>query len=348
MVTRPRDHTRRALVPTDGTVRYDPRRRAFHAMHVSHRDALREHAWRTAMMDELDALRRNRTWVLVPRPRVVNVVGSKWIFKTKHRPDGSIDKHKARLVARGFTQQLGIDYGDTFSPVVKPATVRLVLALAVSRGWILRQIDVSNAFLHGYLSEDVYMQQPPGFEDARYPSHVCKLQRALYGLKQSPRAWYARLSSRLLQLGFVPSRADASLFFFRHQDVQIYMLVYVDDIVIAGSSPRAVDGLVDSLAATFPIKDLGLLEYFLGLEASYNSGGMTLTQQKYAMDLLHRVNMENCKPTSTPLSTSDQLARVSGQPLGADDSFRYRSVIGGLQYLTLTRPDILFVVNKVC
>lgn len=300
------------------------------------------------MIDELAALHHNKTWVLVPRPRGVNIVGSKWIFKTKHRPDGSVDKYKARLVARGFTQQLGIDYGDTFSPVVKPATVRLVLALAVSHGWSLRQIDVSNAFLHGYLSEDVYMQQPPGFEDARYPSHVCKLQRALYGLKQSPRAWYARLSARLLELGFVSSKADTSLFFFRHRDIQIYMLVYVDDIVIAGSSPRAVDGLVHSLAASFPIKDLGPLEYFLGLEASYNSGGMTLTQRKYALDLLHRVSMENCKPTSTPLSSSDQLARVSGQPLSADDSFRYRSVVGGLQYLTLTRPDISFAVNKVC
>ena len=256
------------------------------------------------MIDELAALHHNKTWVLVPRPRGVNVVGSKWIFKTKHRPDGSVDKYKARLVARGFTQQLGIDYGDTFSPVVKPATVRLVLALAVSRGWSLRQIDVSNAFLHGYLSEDVYMQQPPGFEDARFPSHVCKLQHTLYGLKQSPRAWYARLSARLLALGFASSKADTSLFFFRYRDVQIYMLVYVDDIVIAGSSPRAVDGLVHALAASFPIKDLGPLEYFLGLEASYNSGGMTLTQRKYALDLLHRVSMENCKPTSTPFPSS--------------------------------------------
>ena len=225
------------------------------------------------MIDELAALHHNKTWVLVPRPRGVNVVGSKWIFKTKHRPDGSVDKYKARLVARGFTQQLGIDYDDMFSPVVKPATVRLVLALVVSHGWSLWQIDVSNAFLHGYLSEDVYMQQPPDFEDARFPSHVCKLQRALSGLKQSPRAWYARLSARLLQLGFVASTADTSLFFFRYRDVQIYMLVYVDDIVIAGSSQRVVDGLVHSLAISFPIKDLGPLEYFLGLEASYNSRG---------------------------------------------------------------------------
>ena len=192
------------------------------------------------------------------------------------------------------------------------------------------------------------MQQPPGFEDDRYPSHVCKLQWALYGLKQSPRAWYARLNTLLLDLGFVSSKADTSLFIFAQKGIQIYMLVYVDDIVIAGSNPEAVDGLVRSLAASFPIKDLGPLEYFLGLEASYNSGGMTVTQRKFALDLLHRVNMENCKSTSTPLSTSESLSRAVGTALGPEDSFRYRSIVGGLQYLTLTRPDISFAVNKVC
>jgi hypothetical protein len=236
------------------------------------------------MEAEFDALITNRTWILVPRPPGTNIVGSKWIFKTKFRPDGSVDKHKARLVARGFTQQEGIDYHDTFSPVVKPVTVRLVLSLAVSRGWCLRQIDVSNAFLHGFLAEDVYMQQPRGFEDSRFPNHVCKLQRALYGLKQSPRAWYARLSDLLLQLGFLSSKADTSLFFYDHHGFQIYMLVYVDDIVIAGSSQADVDRVVATLSGTFPIKDLGRLDYFLGIEVSYNPRGMVLTQRKYALD----------------------------------------------------------------
>ncbi|KAK1662802.1 hypothetical protein QYE76_050961 [Lolium multiflorum] len=238
MVTRLRTDSRRAKQFTDGTVRYDPRRRAFFAAPVSHRDALREPSWHAAMTDEFVGLRQNNTWCLVPRPPGVNLVSCKWIFKTKHRPDGSIDKHKSRLVARGFSQHHGIDYGDTFSPVVKSATVRLVLSLAVSRGWNLRQIDVNNAFLHGFLTEEVYMQQPPGFEDAQYPQHVCKLQRSIYGLKQSPCAWYARLSARLFQLGFTSSKADTSLFIFSRDGVQIYMLVYVDDLSLPVLHPE--------------------------------------------------------------------------------------------------------------
>ena len=152
----------------------------------------------------------------MPRPPGQNVIGSRWVFKVKEKPDGTVDKFKARLVAQGFTQKYSVDYLDTFSPVVKSVTVRLVLAIAVSRGWSMRQLDISNAFLHGDLTETAYMKQPPGFEDRRYPGYVRKLNKAIYGLKQSPRAWYSRLSDRLQQLGFVPSRADTSLFIF-HQ-----------------------------------------------------------------------------------------------------------------------------------
>jgi histone deacetylase 1/2 len=348
MVTRLRDNTHREKKYTDGTIRYNTQRRALFAAPVSHHDALHEPAWRNAISKEFSALSQKNMWTLVPCPPGRNIVGSRCIFKTKHRLDGSVEKHKARLVARGFTQQNNIDFDDTFSLVVKTATIHLVLSIAASRGWALRQVDVSNAFLHGFLFEDVYMQQPPSFEDPRYPSHVCKLQPALYGLKQSPRAWYVRLSDRLSQLGFVPSKADTSLFIFQHDVVQIFMLVYVDDIVIAGSTPAAVDRLVRSLSDTFLIKDLGPLEYFLGLEASYNSRGMTLTQRKYVLDLLLRVNMENCNHTPTPLVPSEHLARDTRALLGPKNFSRYCSVVGSLQYLTHTCLDISFAVNKVC
>ncbi|CAM8910542.1 unnamed protein product [Rhodiola kirilowii] len=300
------------------------------------------------MEDELRALKQTNTWNLVPKPTEANVVGCKWIFKTKHKSDGSIDKHKARLVARGFTQQFGIDYLDTFSPVVKPETIRLVLAIAVSRGWSLRQIDVRNAFLHGHLDQTIYMKQPPGFEDPQRPTHVCRLNKAIYGLKQSPRAWYARLSSILCKLSFVPSRADISLFVLHRPGVTIFTLVYVDDIIITGSCPDTINRIVRQLSQSFPIKDLGTLSYFLGLEVVYNPDGLTLSQHKYASDLLLRASMENCKPCSTPMSAIEKLERKSGKPLTGNDVVSYRSMVGGLLYLTLTRPDISFAVSRVC
>jgi hypothetical protein len=204
-VTRLRNNITKPRVPTDGTILYNPARRGFFAAPSSYRAALADDQWRAAMQSEFTALQQNETWILVLRPSGQNIISCKWIFKVKEKSDGSVDKLKARLVARGFTQQFGIDYMETFSPVIKPATVRLVLSIVVSRSWDIHQIDISNAFLHGNLDESAYMQQPPGFVDPSRPDHVCKLQKAIYGLKQSPRAWYSRLSDRLCQLGFLPS-----------------------------------------------------------------------------------------------------------------------------------------------
>jgi hypothetical protein len=162
-----------------------------------------------------------------------------------------------------------LDYDDTFSPVVKLVTVRLVLCIVVSHGWCLRQLGVQNAFLHGVLEEDVYMRQPPGCEDPCVPHYLCKLHKALYGLKQALHAWYSRLSSRLKELGFVPSKADTSLFVFNHIGITIFMLVYVDDIIVASSSETATVKLLADLKATFALKDLGPLHYFLGVQVKF-------------------------------------------------------------------------------
>ena len=184
------------------------------------------------MSEEFDALVNNGTWALVPPDNIQNLVGCKWIFRTKCKFDGSIDRFKARLVANGFHQHPRIDYQDTFNPVVKPTTVRIVLSIAVSRGWSLRQLDVNNVSLQGHLLENVYMSHPSGFVDKDNPSYVCKLNKAIYGLKQAPRAWYHELRIFLLQFGFQNSYSDTSLFVFHVDGHTMYLLVYVDDLII--------------------------------------------------------------------------------------------------------------------
>ena len=196
--------------------------------------------WRSAMSQEFTALLHNGTWTLVPPHHRMNIIGCKWIFKIKRKADGSIERYKARLVAKGFNQQEGLDFIETFSPVVKPTTVRLVFSIALSQGWPIRQLDGHNAFLHGYLNEEVYMSQPAGFVYPHQPNHVCRLHKSIYGLKQAPRAWFARLSSFLLEHAFTGSKTDSSLFIFNHHGIIIYILIYVDDIIVTGNSPKAI------------------------------------------------------------------------------------------------------------
>jgi hypothetical protein len=232
--------------------------------------------------------------------------------------------------------------------VVKIATVCLVLSLAISQGWCLKQLDVQNAFLHGVLEEEMCMRQPPGYEDKSNPSYVCKLDKAIYGLKQAPMAWYSRLSARLCPLGFVPSKSNTSLFIYNRLGIMMYMLIYIDDIIVASSSAKAVTALLKDLKDSFVLKDMGDLHYFLGIEVKRSRDSLVLTQEKYARDLLHRTNMSSCKPASTPLVTNQKLSAHVGEPLGMEDITRYRSVVGASQYLTITQPDLAYGVNKVC
>lgn len=190
--------------------------------------------WVQAMEDEFSALHRQQTWTLVPPDPSQNVVGCKWVYKVKRNSDGTVSRYKARLVAKGFHQQPGIDYDETFSPVIKPTTVRIILTIAAHFQWPLRQLDISNAFLHGFLKEDVHMSQPQGFTNPSKPGYVCKQHKSLYGLKQAPRAWFERFTTHLLSLGFTASTADPSLFVFHSKNAILYLLLYVDDIIITG------------------------------------------------------------------------------------------------------------------
>lgn len=195
---------------------------------------------------------------------------------------------------------------------------------------------MKNAFLHGKLEEEVYMSQPPGYEDRSRPHHVCKLDKAIYGLKQAPRAWYSRLSTKLLDLGFVTSKGDVSLFIFSKADVTMYLLVYVDDIIVVSSSEQEVEALLADLRREFALKDLGQLHYFLGIEVKHMQEGVMLSQEKYAVDIIKKAGMYQCKAVNTPMSISEKLTRLEGSSLNSEEATRYRSIVGALQYLTLT------------
>jgi len=209
--------------------------------------ALADPNWRAAMEEEHSALLQNHTWDLVPRPPRANVVTGKWIFKHKFQSDGSLERYKARWVLRGFTQWPGVDFDETFSPMVKLATIHTMLSLSLSRTWPIHQLDVKNAFLHGNLSNIVYCQQPSGFEDPAHPDFVYLLKKSLYGLKRAPRAWYSRMASFLLSIGFVEAKSDTSLFIYQRGSDTAYLLLYVDDIVLTASSPGLLRWIISAL-----------------------------------------------------------------------------------------------------
>lgn len=224
-------------------------------LHSSHLKALEDPNWNAAMHEEYDAQIKKGTWDLVPRPRNTNIVRSMWLFRHKFGADGKLSRYKARLVANGKSQGIGVDCEETFSPVVKPATIRLVLELSLSRNWPIHQLDVKNAFLNGTLDETVYMHQPPGFRDPTKPEHVCLLKRSLYGLKQSPRAWNQRFAQYARRIGFVQSKADPSLFVYHQATGTTYLLLYVDDIGLTTSSTQLLHNIISSLRQEFEMTD---------------------------------------------------------------------------------------------
>jgi hypothetical protein len=298
-----------------------------------------------AMQVEFDALQTNNTWTLVPRPVGVNIVTGKWVYRHKLLPDGSLDRYKARWVLRGFTQRLSIDFEETFSPMVKPATVCVVLTLALSRGWPIHQLDVKNTFLHGTLTETVYCMQPSGFVDSTCPDYVCRLNKSLYGLKQAPRAWHHRFASYLHSLGFVEAKSNASLFIYTRGSDTLYLLLYVDDIVLTASIDGLLHRVISTLQREFSMTDLGQLHHFLGILVSPKEGGLFLSQHQYMLDILDHAGMSECKPCSTPVDTHSKLS-CDGAPVA--DPSHYRSLAGALQYLTFTRPDIAYAVQQIC
>uniref|UniRef100_A0A803Q711 Polyprotein n=1 Tax=Cannabis sativa TaxID=3483 RepID=A0A803Q711_CANSA len=263
--------------------------------------AVKSPQWNAAMNSKIYALKRNKTWVMVPLPPGKQAIGCKWVFREKENTDGSTAQFKAR-------------------PVIKPTTIRVILTIALSKGWPLKQLDINNAFLNGEFAEEVYMSQPPGFIDKESPELVCKLNKAIYGLKKAPRAWITESHTT-------------------------FILVYVDDIILTGSSPSVLNSLIKDLHAQFSLKDLGTLDYFLGIQVHQLSIGLHLCQKKYITDLLCKAKMDNANPLPTPMTGGEKLSTFNSDPIA--DPKQYRSIVGALHYAVITRPEIAYAVNKV-
>ncbi|KAG7559383.1 Integrase catalytic core [Arabidopsis thaliana x Arabidopsis arenosa] len=319
-----------------------------HWIPQTYEEAIQHQVWRDAIAAERQAMEHNHTWEEGELPRGKKAVTSKWVFTIKYKSNGDIERYKARLVARGFTQTYGEDYRDTFAPVAKLHTVRVVLSLATNLEWELWQMDVKNAFLQGELEEEVYMKPPPGLEDHNAPGKVFKLKKAIYGLKQSPRAWYHKLSTTLLDRGFKKSEADNTLFTLPSKEGIVVILVYVDDIIISGNDKVGIQETKAFLKSVFDIKDLGELKYFLGIEVCRSKEGLFLSQRKYTLDLLSQVGKLGAKPAKTPLEDdykANRKGELDNKPF--EDVTQYQRLVGKLIYLTITRPDICFAVNVV-
>lgn len=291
----------------------------------TYKQAIKSQQWIDAMNNELQALTTNNTWSLTTLPKDKVVIGCRWVYRIKHKADGTLERYKARLVAKGYTQQEGVDFLDTFSPVAKLTTIRLLLSIAASEKWIIQQLDVDNAFLHGDLHEEVYMELPPGIIPTS-PNQVCRLNKSLYGLRQASRQWFSKLSSALISLGYHHSEYDHSLFIKSSLNTFTALLVYVDDIVLTGNASTEINHVKSFLHSTFRIKDLGNLKYFLGLEVSRTNKGIHLSQRKYALDILADTGMLAAKPFTTPMMKDTKPLYDTTSP--PHDPTAFRRLIG--------------------
>ena len=301
--------------------------------------------WKSAMQAEMDSIHHNQTWSLLPLPPDKTAISSKWVYKIKPATTGNPTRYKARLVARGFQQQDGVDFLETFAPVVRWETIRVLIAIAVHLNWPLHQLDVLTAFLNGILQEDVYMHQPHGFVKPGEEHLVCKLHKALYGLKQSPRVWYARLHAALLAWGLIQSLSDPNLYFAHIGSHTVALLVYVDDILLTGSNSKLIAQLKTHLQQQFKTNDLGLISRYLGVQFDRTATGLHMHQRQYALRILQFFQMEDCKPSLTPLPEGLSLSKNSDTP--PVDATLYRMLVGKLLFLTKTCPDLTHVVSVV-
>ncbi|KAL8127849.1 hypothetical protein AgCh_014691 [Apium graveolens] len=311
-----RIHTREAIIgdPTAGVrTRSATANECLHACFLSQvepkktEEALMDPDWISAMQEELNQFERNKVWELVPAPKNRSIIGTKWVFRNKMDENGIVTRNKARLDAKGYSQEEGIYYDETFALVARLEAISIFLAFAAHSNFKVYQMDVKSAFLNGELEEEVYVQHPPGFEDPEFPDFVCKLLKALYGLKQAPRAWYDTFSEFLLKHGFTRGTIDKTLFYKKHGDDMILVQNYVNDTIFGSTNEKLCQKFSKLMQSEYEMSMMGELSYFLGLQVSQRSDGIFISQTKYVKDLLKKFCMVDCSPTSTPMSTTTKL-----------------------------------------
>ncbi|GJS26517.1 putative ribonuclease H-like domain-containing protein [Tanacetum coccineum] len=307
--------------------------------------ALEDESWVDAMQEELLQFKIQKVWILVDLPYGKKAIGTKWVYRNKKDERGVVVRNKARLVAQGHRQEEGIDYDEVFAPVARIEAIRIFLAFASYMGFIVYQ-DVKSAFLYGKIDEEVYVSQPPGFIDPKYPQKVYKVVKALYGLHQAPRAWYATLSTFLLQHGYRRGTIDKTLFIKKDKHDIILVQVYVDDIIFGSTKKTWCDEFEALMKGRFQMSSMGELTFFLGLQVKQKADGIFISQDKYVAEILKKFDFVNVKTASTPIETQKPL--VKDEEASDVDVHLYRSMIGSLMYLTASRPDIMFVVCACC
>lgn len=302
------------------------------------------HKWKQAMLEEISSFEENETWELVDLPKEGTIVECKWVYKIKCNSESEIS-YRARLVARGFTQKEGIDYTETFAPVVRHSTLRLLIALAVKLNLKITHLDVKTAFLNGLLEESVYMRQPEGFVLKNHENKVYKLKKAVYGLKQSSRAWNKRVDNFLLDLNYQKSKFEPCLYIKRKNHLLTVVALYVDDFLVFSDDAEERCFLEKQLSLEFKIKNLGEAKQCLGVRIArdYENNCITLDQENYIDQILKKFNMSECKSVSTPMNTDICIDKVESV---GDQNLPYQRLIGSLMYLAvLTRPDIAYTVS---
>ena len=276
-------------------------------------DAKELKVWIDACKDEISSIEKNITWDLVELPAGIKPIGLKWVFKIKRNVDGSISKYKARLVAKGYVQRHGMDYDEVFALVARIETLQMIIALAGSHGWDIHHLDVKTTFLHGELKEEVYVTQPEGFIVAGQEHKVYKLKKALYGLRQAPRAWNIKLNEILRSPRFQRCSKEPSLYRKEESREILIVVVYVDDLLVTGSSIEAILEFKREMATKFEMSELGKLTYYLGIEVKQYEGGIILKQDRYPQKILEETGMNSCNLTHVPLELNAMFSKAPNE-----------------------------------